>query len=204
MGAKIEVDEDVWNQNEGIRKVVAAIAADPKRRAALEKLHKEVDPNIKTPTLDAEKTVSEPVQQLRDELAALRKEQAEEKAKSDQEARQAKLNSDFEAGRRWCQEQGFQAAGLEAIEKIMADKGILDHKIAAAFWEKENPPPAPAMPGGSGSWNFLDLPTNEDGDVDIKNLIQSVGSKSDGNVDRITNKLAQEALMEIRQTHGRR
>ena len=202
--AKIEVEEEQWNQNESIRKVVAAIAADPKRRAALEKLHKEVDPTIKTPTLDAEKTVAEPVEELRNEIAALKKQQEEERAKADQEARQARLNSEFEAGRQWCREQKYTAAGIEAIEKIMADKGILDHKIAAAYWEKENPPPAPAMPGGSGSWNFLDLPTDEAGDVDIKNLITSVGSKSDGNVDRITDKLAREALMEIRQTQTRR
>ena len=68
-----------------------------------------------------------------------------------------------------------QAAGIEAIEKIMADQGIMNHKIAAAYWEKENPPPTPAMPGGTGSWNFLDLPTDDKGDVEIKALIEAVG-----------------------------
>lgn len=202
--AKIEVDEEAWNTNEGIRRTVAAIAADPKRRAQLEALHKQVDPNIKTPTLDSEKAVSEPVDEIRKELEALKKSQADEKATAAQEARQARLEANFEAGRRWCQEQKFTAAGIEAIEKLMTEKGILDHKDAATIWERDNPPPAPAMPGGSGSWNFLDLPTDEAGDVDIKNLINSVGSKSDGNVDRITDKLARDALAEIRQAQGRR
>jgi len=202
--AKIEVDEEAWNQNESIRKVVAAIAADPKRRAALEKLHKEVDPTIKTPTLDTEKAVIEPVEAVRKEFDEYRKAQEAKEAKAEQEARQAKLNANFEAGRQWCREQKYTPAGIEAIEKIMADKGILDHKDAATIWERDNPPPPPAMPGGSGSWNFLDLPTDEAGDVDIKNLITSVGSKSDGNVDRITDKLAREALMEIRQAQPRR
>jgi|SRR5208282_432922 len=202
--AKIEVDEELWNQNEGIRKVVAAIAADPKRRAALEKLHKEVDPTVKTPTLDSEKAVIEPVEAVRKEFEEYKKSQEVKEAKALEESNRARMTAEYESGRRWLQEQGFQAAGIEAIEKIMSDKGILDHKVAAAYWEKENPPAVPAMPGGTGSWNFLDLPTDEKGDVDIKNLIKAVGAKEDGSADRITDKLAREALTEIRQAQGRR
>jgi len=201
---KIEVDEDEWNRNEGIRKTVAAIAADPKRRAQLEKLHKEVDPSIKTPTLDTEKAVIEPVEALKKELEDMKKAQADEAAKNQQDSLRAKQEAEFESGRRWMQENKWTAEGIEAVEKIMADKGILDHKIAAAYFEKENPPQPPAMPGGQGSWNFLDLPTDDKGDVDIKNLIQSANARDDGRLDRVASKMASDALSEFRQAQGRR
>jgi hypothetical protein len=201
---KIEVDEDEWNRNEGIRKTVAAIAADPKRRAQLEKLHKEVDPNIKTPTLDTEKAVVEPVEAVRKEFEDYKKSQADEAAKAQQDALRARQEAEFEKGRRWMQDNKWTPEGIEAVEKIMAEKGILDHKIAAAYFEKENPPQPPAMPGGTGSWNFLDLPTDESGDVDIKNLIQSANARDDGRMDRVASKMAGDALSEFRQARGRR
>lgn len=202
--AKIEVDEEVWNQNEGIRKVVAAIAADPKRRAALEKLHKEVDPNIKTPALDAEKAVIEPVEAVRKEFEDYKKAQEEKEAKAADESRRARMTSEYEDGRRWMKENKWTPEGIEAVEKIMADKGILDHKIAAAYFEKENPPQPPAMPGGTGSWNFLELPADDKGDVDIKKLIESAHNKDEGRLDRVATKMAADALNEFRQTQGRR
>jgi len=202
--AKIEVDEDEWNRNEGIRKTVAAIAADPKRRAQLEKLHKEVDPNIKTPTLDVEKSVLEPVEAVRKEFEDYKKAQADEAAKNQQDSLRAKQEAEFESGRRWMQDNKWTPEGIEAVEKIMAEKGILDHKIAAAYFEKENPPQPPSMPGGTGSWNFLDLPTDDQGDVDIKKLIESAHNRDDGRLDRVATKMAGDALNEFRQAQGRR
>ena len=191
MGKLIEVDEDAYNRSLRLQEVVGKIVADPKRKAMLEKLHKEVDPTVATPTLDAEAKVMEPIEALRKELADEKKSRAEADAKRESDAQMAALTAKFEAGRARLRSQKFTPAGIEAVEKIMEEQGITDHDIAAAYFEKQNPPQAPAMPGGTGAWNFLEMPT--DTDADLKRLVET---KGESNV--LLDKMAQSALAEIR------
>ena len=74
-------------------------------------------------------------------------------------------------------------------------------KIAAAYIEKQNPPQPPAMPGGTGSWNFLDIPA-EDKDADNKRLITQTALKESS--DSVTDKMARDALNEFRSATARR
>jgi hypothetical protein len=79
----------------------------------------------------------------------------------------------------------------------MDAKGILDPEDAALIFERDNPPPPPAMPGGSGPWNFME-PSPESGD-DIKKLIESKGENG-----LLLDKMVREGLAEVRGTQGRR
>jgi hypothetical protein len=200
--AKIEVDEEQWNASQRTLATMRKIASDPKRARTLEALHKEVDPNVATPLSDAEKVASESVTELRKEVDDLRK-ATEERAKKDEEERAINATKvRWEAGRQGLRDRGYSSSAIEKLEEMMSAKGIIDHEDAAILWEKAHPEPPPAMPGGSGAWNFLETPV-EDKDSDIKRLIETRG-----NSDVLTNKMAHDALNDFRQqvaqANGRR
>jgi len=191
MGKLIEVDEEIYNRMTSREKVLAQIASDPKRKAALEKLHKEVDPNVSTPTLDAETKLIEPIEAVRKEFAEFRKSVEDDKATAETERKKAAFEAKWSAGQDKLRSRGFTPDGIKAVEELMAKEGITNHEIAANHWERENPPQAPAMPGGTGAWNFLELPT--DGDADLKKLVETKGESAS-----LLDKMTHEALAEIR------
>lgn len=51
--------------------------------------------------------------------------------------------------------QGYTEEGVDAIKKIMKDRNINDAEVAAALFDKLNPP-QPSIPNGlsSNNWNF--------------------------------------------------
>ena len=73
----------------------------------------------------------------------------------------------------------------------MKEKGIVDPLIAAAYVEKMLPPQLPATPSGGTSWNFIE--GVQDGEADLKKLIESKG-----NYEPLIDKMAHEALSEVR------
>jgi|SRR5215472_3515690 len=192
--AKIEVDEEQWNLGQRTLATMRKIASNPKNARALETMHKEIDPNVSTPLADADKIANERVSTLEKQLADMRKENEDQRKKDEEERSQGLLRSKWETGRQKLKDQGFSDAAIDKIEKeIMEPKGIIDHEDALTIWEKKNPPPAPTMPGGVGSWNFLET-SPEDKDSDIKRLIDTRG-----NSDVLTDKMARDALTDFRQ-----
>jgi hypothetical protein len=193
MGKLIEVDEDVYNRSVALQQTLAKIASDPKRKAQLERLHKEVDPTVATPTLDAEAKVAEPIEAVRKEFAEFKKAQEEKAAKDEAERQETAFKTKWSAGQEKLRSRGFTPEGIKAIEELMAKEGITNHEIAANHWEREHPPQPPTMPGATGAWNFLEMPT--DGDADLKRLVETKGE----NVS-LLDKMTHEALAEVRGT----
>lgn len=66
--------------------------------------------------------------------------------------------------------QGYTDEGIDAIKKIMSDRKIDDVEVAAAYFDKQNPP-QPAIPNGlqSSQWNFDNMTA---GDDDLKELFK--------------------------------
>ena len=188
----VEVDEEDLVRSEQLRNTLGAIMRNPKAKLLAQQAHKLVDPNAITPELDAataqNDSISGAEKKINEFIAAQEKRDAD-KAEAD---RLAKLNSDFESGRRSLKSQKWTDDGIKKLEEFMEQKGILDHEIAAAAFEKLHPPPTPVTPGGSGSWNFLDLPT-EGADADLQKLIESKGENS-----ALIDKMAHEAINEVR------
>ena len=192
--AKIEVDEEQFNLGQRTLATMRKIASNPQNARALEAMHKGIDPNVSTPLADADKIANERVSKLETELADMRKSHDEERKKEQEERLLTATKAKWAEGQQKLRDLGFSPAAIEKIEKeIMEPKGIIDHEDAATLWEKANPPPPPAMPGGVGAWNFLETPP-EDKDSDIKRLIDSRG-----NSDVLTDKMAREALNDFRQ-----
>jgi len=195
MGRMIEVDEDAYNGSVKLRERLRRIASNPKNAAALEAMEKELDPSVSTPHLDQQKAITEPIEGLRKDLAEFKKGIEDERVKEQEERTKGALNAKWEAGRAWMLQNGFTEEGVKKIEEeLMAPNGITDHKIAAAYWEKEHPTPPPAMPGGTGAWNFIDPQPDDKANDSIKKLIDSKGQD---NV--VADRMARDALNEFRQ-----
>ena len=173
----IEVDEEELQRNQQLRRTLSAIMAHPQGKILAQKAHKLVDPNAVTPELDASEAVNVPVQAIEkkfnDFVAKTEKEQADREEK----ARMDRLTSEWKAGQASLLAQKWTPDGIKKLEEFMEQKGIVDHEIAAAAFEKLHPPQTPVMPGGTGAWNFLELPTDDTGEY-VKKLIDSKGKNN--------------------------
>lgn len=197
MAKLLEVDEDTWNQRQQLHAVASRIYADPKARLLLEEAQKLVIPNAPTPGIDANKAFNEPIEATKAELAALRKEMADEREARKIEESAAKTRKMQDDGFAQLRAQRYTSDGIAAVEKIMTEKGILDPLDAAVLFERHNPPQAVATPGGTGGWNFMDAVN--DSDVDLKKLIETKGENAP-----LLDKMINETLNEMRGSVGRR
>ena len=190
--ATVEVDEEQLRQLTGLQRTVQAIWANPKARKLVQQAQKTVDPNAKTPDLDAEAQILGPVEEIRKEFKDFI---AKTQAEKDEDRKNAELSRI-----RQVQDLGFAKLkgemkytddGLAAVKKLMEDKAILDPLDAAAIFERDHPPQTPVTPGGTGAWNFTELPT--EGADHLKKMIDTKGTN-----DLIAEKMAWEAINEVR------
>ena len=110
-------------------------------RSKLLHLVKEVNPDAPIPELDSQRPVLDEVAKLKAEMEAERKARAEEKAEAEKSAREAKVGKAIEKGRAALRAQGYTDEGIEKVEQLMADKGILDYDDALAVYERNHKTP---------------------------------------------------------------
>jgi hypothetical protein len=189
---KVEVDEAEILEARRLKGVLAQITADPKRKARLELLHKEVDPNIPTPTNDLLKPVDDAVSAVSKQISDLQKQLADEKSESEKQRNLAQLSARVDSGLASLKSAGWMDEGIAKVKAIMEEKGLLDVDDAVAIFERRNPPPPPIAPGGSGAWNFMDDVSN-DADADIKKMIETKG-----NSESLLNSMVNKTLAEVR------
>jgi ribosome assembly protein YihI (activator of Der GTPase) len=194
---KVEVDEAEILEARRLKGVLAAITADPKRKARLELLHKEVDPNVPTPTNDMLKPVDDAVAGVSKQIADLQKQLADEKAESEKQRNLAQLTQRVDSGLASLKQAGWMDEGIAKVKAIMEEKGLLDVEDAVAIFERRNPPTTPIAPGGSGAWNFMD-DASGDADADIKKMIETKG-----NSEALLNSMVNKTLQEVRGTQRR-
>jgi len=191
MPKMVEIDEEQFLRDQRLRDVVAKVYAHPEAAALIEQAVKFIDPNAKTPKLDAKKAVTEPIDEVKKQLADFIKAQNEANEKRDAEAKRGELKARVESGLAKLRDEGWTADGIKAVEALMEEKGILDPLDAAAIYEKKNPPPLPTTPTGGG-WNFPEIP-KDGGNSYEKALLDSKGQN-----DLIAERQAMEVLNEIR------
>lgn len=191
MGKKVEIDEEQLLFDQKLRNTVASMMKHPKAKLLVQEAHKMVDPEAVTPDLEAAELAQEPVKKLSEKFDAFVADTKKEKEEREKAEKLAALNSNFETGRKMLKSQKWTDDGIKKLEEFMEQNGIISHEVAAAAFEKLHPPPAPVMPGGTGSWNFLEL--QPDGDADLKKLIESKGENSS-----LLDKMAHDAISEVR------
>lgn len=186
----IEVDEAEVQQSRKLKELVETMAKDPRTRREFTKLVKTVNPESKLP--------DPPAEPWEDKVTALEKQLADErKAREDAEAKRAqderlgtiKQRQDREFGE--LRQAKWTDDGLKKVQELMDQEGILSPLIAASHIERLHPPQAPVTPSGSGSWNFAEL--SDDGDADLKKLIDTKGESMP-----LTDKMVRDALADHR------
>lgn len=162
--AKIEIDEVEYAQRKALSDFVQSALSNPKTRRQVLEVQKALDPNRPIPELDASAPLMEEIKSLRDEMAADKKARLEAEQNREDEAKLARTRGRWNDGREKLKTRGYTEEGIKAIEKIMEDEGVLNHDIAAAHFDKLNPPPSPVTTG-SNRWSFL--PSKDDGGDDL-------------------------------------
>lgn len=195
MAKTVEVDEATWNQMQSVVRLAEQIHANPEGRKLLELAHRTIDPKAKAPTIEQEQRFSQPLNDIQKQIADLtatvtkRFEDEETGKKLDAIRRQQD-----EGFQRLIDEQGYRPEGIEQIKKIMSDKGILEPEIAAAYFEKTNPPQTPITPTGSNSVNFIEAFNDQSESNKAYNELLN----SRGESESALNRLVQESLQDVR------
>lgn len=191
MPKMVEISEEDFLANQSLRNTVAKLRSDPKAWALVEQAAKVVDPNVKTPTIDAQTAANEPIAALRKEMQDFMAAQTKERTDRETADKLAALERNKTAGIAKLRAEGWTDEGIKGVEKIMEEKGILDPIDAAAVFEKHHPPAIPVTPASAGSWNFMALA--DDTSADIKKLVESKGES-----EQLVQKMAIDALNDIR------
>lgn len=187
----VEIDEVELLRLRKQDATVHALLANPKAKRKIFEAYKEHDPNARIPELEIEEAARAPVVELQKQVQTLTKKIEDDEAERKKNASLTALNGNIEKGKAKLRKDGWTDEGLAALDKVMEERGILDVEVAAAFYEKQNPPATPATPRGVGGWNFVDQV--QESDVDLKQLLDSKG-----NNEALADKMAREALNEFR------
>ena len=173
--AKVEVDEAELRDYVSLRKVVESINKHPKGGLLLEEAHRLVNPEAKTPKLDAAKQSNEPVENLQKEISDLKKAIAEKDAEYDKNSKLTALQARVDSGLAKLREEGWTEDGIKVLNEFREKEGLLDPIAAAAYYEKLNGPQVvPATPSAHmGRWDFTELAEKDEGYA--AKLLQSKG-----------------------------
>jgi hypothetical protein len=192
MARTVEIDEADLQRMQLQREFLDKIWNNPKAKRKLMEAQREVrpdDPMIKE--LDKPDPIEERFTALANKNAELEKKLADDKAEREQNEKLLQLKKVRDDGMAQLRRDGWTDKGLEDVDKLMQDKGILDPLDAAAIWEKANPPQNLLTPNHTGSWNFLE--NNPDENADLKKLIETKGESNP-----LLDKMTHDALREIR------
>lgn len=194
----VEVDELQLQQSNKLKQTVESWLKNPKARRKVLEAQKLVDPKAEIPELDE----PDPIEALRAEssaqIAALQKKIDDDAAARERDGRIQQLQSLKDTGIKRLREQRYTDDGIKAVEKIMEEKGILDPLDAAAIFERDHPPQMPVtQSGGSGSWNFGELPSSTE-DADEKYVDQLLKAGKNGLSDGALSQRISQTIGEVR------
>lgn len=187
----LEIDEVELLRLRKQDQTVNALMANPKAKRKIFEAYKAADPNVRIPELEMEEAARAPVSALEKQVADLTKQIADDKADREKNATLGSLHGNIEKGKAKLRAQGWTDEGLEALDKVMEEKGTTDIEMAAAYYEKLHPPQAPIAPRGHGGWNFMQEVT--DGEADLKRMLDTRGDN-----EIVADKMARDALNEFR------
>ena len=195
----VELDEVELQRLRKQDQTVHALMSNPQAKKKIFEAYKAANPDAKIPELEMEEAARAPVQALEKTVTDLQKQIADDKAEREKEAKLNALNGSVESGMAKLRKAGWTDDGLAEVRKLMDERGIIDPEIAAAYYEKQHPPQAPATPSGVGGWNFMEAPAEDDSYTK-----QLLASKSAADNEQLAMNEAHKALNEFRGAQQRR
>ena len=196
-----DIDEAELLRLRKLETQVGALLSSPSARKKLAAAVKEVSPDDKlAKEADAVDPIDARFAALQGELAAEKTARVAAEAKREQDVKLAALSRLRADGIAALRRDQWTDAGIQAVEKLMEEKGILDPLDAAAIYEKAHPPQMPLNPAsGTGGYNFITPPVDPQHKTDLDALIESKGE----NV-QLVDKIAWDAIQEVRGASPRR
>ena len=162
-----EIDENQLAGLRGLSQFVQKAMASPKHRTQLLRIQKDLYPEIAVPEIDAADPVLERVDALAKAFEEDKKAREEAAAKTAEEKSKTEWEQKWLSGRKMLNDRHYNQEGVEAVEKLMTERGIPDHEAGLALFEKLNPPPPPPLTGRSG-FGWFD---NVEKDPDLDRLL---------------------------------
>lgn len=197
--AIVELDEVELQRLQKQDRTVHTLMANPKAKRKILEAYKDVDPNARIPELEMEELAKAPVTALENTVSELRKQLEEDKKARDDEKRLSALTGSMEKGFAKLRREGWMEDGIENVRKLMEEKGYLDPEDAAAIYLAKHPPQNPATPSGTGGWNFMEAPAEDD--TYVKAITASKGAADN---EQLVMNEARRALQEFRQQNAAR
>lgn len=185
MAKTVEIDETALLAQQGVVQLVNDILKHPDGRKLIQQATKLARPDAAIPEYDAKQEVLGVVNEVRESQAAILKRLDDDKTARDAEKQLETFSRQWDQQKDRLRAAGWMDDGIEKVEALAKDRGIADLEIAAAYFEKLNPPAEPVVPDGFGSFDIFNPPEGE-GD-EMKRLIESRG-EDNGALSSLVNK----------------
>jgi hypothetical protein len=168
--AKIEIEESELANLRRVNDVATLIGKNPKARAMLQQAVVEAAPDQAGPEHYLRSEFTEAIGSVSKKIDEFLEGQKQERSEREADAAKRALENRWLEGRAKLRADGVTQEGVEAVEKLMEDEGIPNHEAARLLYERRNPPPEPAVTGGS-RWNFFDRAAEAANDTAFKALM---------------------------------
>lgn len=188
---KIEVEEADLLASRQLSTLVGKMMQNPKARRKVLEARKEVEPEAVIPELDAARPVESAVAEVSAKFDKFVEAQEKRDAEREAEAKRRAFQDEWNEKREGLRASGYTDAGITAIEKLAEEKGIPDLEVAAAYFDRLNPPAMPVQSSGLGMFGIGE-PQKDDSGL-VKKLMDSKGEDEGA-----LRELIGEALTEVR------
>ena len=138
------------------------------------------DPQASTPELDAKEEIRAEFAPVLAKVSELEAQLAAEKAAREADKQLQEFSGSWNKQKAALRKAGWNDEGIEKIEAHAQERGIADLEVAAAHFEKINPPPQIAAPS-YGTFDFTS--TTDEDNVNFKKLMEA-GMDGDPAVER--------------------
>ncbi len=187
----IEVDELEHQNQQQLTRLYGSMMQDPKSRELLTKAAKIVNPKAVTPELDAKEEVYAEIRARDEKIDALTARLDADKAEREQATQLQTFQQSWEQKRGSLRKLGYTDDGIEKIEQLAQERGIVDLEAAAALFDRMNPPQQVTPSSG-----FAPFDTFNPSDRDNENFKALMEAKGDDPM--VENKMIREALDDYR------
>ncbi len=161
--ALIEVEASEWAAHRQVTETMQKLLNNPATRRKVLEAQKTLNPDLVIPELDAHEPLRTEISQITKRFDTLAQQLADERAEREKQQRMEKLQQTWDRGRNRLRANGYTDEGLTEVEKFMEEKGIADHEVAAAAFERLHPPAEPVKSVGANRFDLFE-PDNRGGE----------------------------------------
>jgi hypothetical protein len=154
--ALIEIDESEYEAHKKVTASLNALLSNPKTRRKVLEAQKELNPSLVIPELDAAEPFNAALSELTSTVKALADSVSADRDKQAERERVSELQRKWNKGRSALRASGYTDEGIEQVEKFMEEKGVADHEVGAAAFERLNPPQTDIRPVGGNRFDIFD------------------------------------------------